>query len=78
MFPTNWEYGTCPCSGAYDRRAVEVRMTVDGRNAVVSAVPQGNCAKCGGRVYKAGDLIVVEALLRGTAVVPGAAVSSVG
>jgi len=73
MFPTNWEYGPCFCSGFLDRHPVEVRMTVGGRPAVISAVPQGRCATCGSRVYKAGDLAVVEALLRGTAVIPGAA-----
>jgi len=73
MFPTNWEYGSCLCSGFLDRQSVELPMIVAGRPAVISAVPQGRCEACGSRVYKAGDLAVLEALLRGTAVTPAGA-----
>jgi YgiT-type zinc finger domain-containing protein len=59
------EYGRCPCSGVYERRAVEVRMTVQGTVIVLSNVPQGACPLCGSRVYKADVLETIEALMKG-------------
>jgi YgiT-type zinc finger domain-containing protein len=70
-FPEPSEYGTCPCTGVYDRRRVDVRMTVGERVVVLTDVPQGVCPMCGSRVYKAGVLQVLEALMRGQPVMPG-------
>ena len=57
------EYGDCPCSGTYEQRRVEVRITsADGELSVLSDVPQGACPICGGRVYKAQILASIECL----------------
>jgi len=59
------EYGDCPCSGTYEQRRVEVRITsADGELSVLSDVPQGACPICGSRVYKAQILAAIESLLR--------------
>ena len=57
-------YGRCPCSGAYDQRWVEVRMTVAGQVVVITDVPQGACPNCGSRVYKTDVLEMIEAFMR--------------
>ena len=57
------QFGTCPCSGHYDQRFVEVRMRVDGEVIVLTDVPQGACPNCGSRVYKADVLEMVEAIM---------------
>jgi YgiT-type zinc finger domain-containing protein len=57
------QYGTCPCSGVYEHRYVEVRMTVDGQLVVLNDVPQGACPSCGSRVYKASVLESIERLM---------------
>lgn len=56
------EYGRCPCTGEYENRAVEVRMTVGSEVVVLNDVPQGACPLCGSRVYKAEVLERIEAL----------------
>ena len=58
------DYGRCPCSGLYDNRAVEVRMSVQGKTVVLTAVPQGVCPNCGSRVYKAEVLERIESLMK--------------
>jgi hypothetical protein len=58
------DFGRCPCSGTYEQRWVAVRMTVDGQEVVMSDIPQGTCATCGSRVYKADVLEMLEALWR--------------
>jgi YgiT-type zinc finger domain-containing protein len=58
------EYGQCPCSGKYEQRRVEVRLTVDGKVVVLTNMPQGACPKCGSRVYKAEVLERIEALMK--------------
>lgn len=62
MFTT--DFGKCPCSGVYESRRVEVRMTVAGRVIVLEDVPQGACPNCGSRVYKADVLELVEAVMK--------------
>lgn len=57
-------YGRCPCSGTYEERSVEVRMTIAGTSVVLSDLPQGACPLCGSRIYKAGVLDAIEALMR--------------
>jgi YgiT-type zinc finger domain-containing protein len=42
---------------------VEVRMTVGRDKVVLREVPQGACPQCGSRVYKAGVLEQLEALM---------------
>ncbi len=59
------EYGRCPCSGTYEQRFVEVRMTVNGKVVVLTNVPQGACPTCGSRVYKAEVLERIESLMKG-------------
>jgi YgiT-type zinc finger domain-containing protein len=59
------EYGRCPCSGQYEQRYVEVRMTVNGKVVVLTDVPQGACPNCGSRVYKAEVLERIESLMKG-------------
>lgn len=59
------DYGRCPCSGSYQKRSVEVRMNVNGKVVVLTAVPQGACPQCGSRVYKAEVLERIEALMKG-------------
>jgi YgiT-type zinc finger domain-containing protein len=60
------EYGRCPCRGTYDNRSVEVRLTINGKVVVLTAVPQGACPNCGSRVYKAETLERIESLMKGT------------
>jgi len=64
------DFGTCPCRGSYERKWVEVRMTVNGRIIVLRDVPQGACPNCGSRVYKADTLEQIESVLRAQAVDP--------
>lgn len=59
-----FEYGRCPCSGRYETRFVEVRLTVNGRAVVLTQVPQGACPMCGSRVYKTEVLTRIEALMK--------------
>lgn len=59
-----FEYGRCPCTGAYENRFVEVRMTVNGKVVVLTSVPQGACPMCGSRVYKAEVLERIESLMK--------------
>ncbi len=59
------EYGRCPCRAMYDNRAVEVRMTVNGKAVVLTNIPQGACPRCGSRVYKAEVLERIELLMKG-------------
>ena len=61
---TMLNYGTCPCSGRYENRLVEVRMTVGGKVIVLADVPQGTCPLCGSRVYKVEILERIESLLK--------------
>lgn len=56
------EYGSCPCTGVYEKRTVEITMTVDGETVVLENVPQGACPFCGSRVYKTEVLERIEAL----------------
>lgn len=65
MPPPASEFGMCPCSGRYEQRSVEVRMTVGGNVVVLKDVPQGVCPLCDSRVYKVGDLAAIEAVLSG-------------
>lgn len=59
------DYGRCPCTGQYENRFVEVRMTVGGKVVVLTDVPQGACPMCGSRVYKAEVLERIESLMKG-------------
>ncbi|GAC1350728.1 MAG: hypothetical protein NVSMB27_36000 [Ktedonobacteraceae bacterium] len=59
------DYGSCPCTGNYEKRSVEVRMTVEGKVVVFNDVPQGDCGLCGSRVYKADLLEYIESTMRG-------------
>ena len=47
------EYGHCPCSGQYENRFVEVRMTVNSKVVVLTDVPQGACPLCGSQIGRA-------------------------
>ena len=57
-------YGKCPCSGRYENRSVEVRMTVDEKLVVLTGVPQGACPNCGSRVYKAEVIERIESCMK--------------
>jgi hypothetical protein len=58
------DFGRCPCSGVYDHRFVEVRMSVSGKTVVLTQIPQGACPLCGSRVYKADTLERIESLMK--------------
>jgi hypothetical protein len=58
-------FGRCPCSGVYDQRFVEVRLTVDQEVIVLTDVSQGACPLCGSRVYKLSVLEEIERTMRG-------------
>jgi YgiT-type zinc finger domain-containing protein len=66
MTSTN-HYGTCPCSGVYENRYVEVQMTVGGERLEITGVPQGACPICGSRVYKSAVLESIELVMAGRA-----------
>lgn len=55
-------FGTCPCGGRYEARAVEVRLPVGGEQVVHRNVEQGLCPNCGSRVYEAGVIEELETL----------------
>jgi YgiT-type zinc finger domain-containing protein len=57
------EFGDCPCGGEFETRIVEVRLQADGEEVLLEDVPQGACPECGSRVYKAGVLEVIEAVM---------------
>jgi YgiT-type zinc finger domain-containing protein len=59
------DYGRCPCTGVYQNRQVEVRLTVNAKVVVLTDVPQGACPNCGSRVYKAEVLERIESLMKG-------------
>ena len=59
------DYGTCPCSGKYEKRSVEVQMTVEGKPILLKDIPQGACPLCGSRVYKADVLEYIESTMKG-------------
>jgi YgiT-type zinc finger domain-containing protein len=63
--PPASDYGQCPCGGTYERKLVEVRMTVNGQAILVEDVAQGYCPTCGSRVYKAVVIEELEALMSG-------------
>jgi hypothetical protein len=56
-------YGRCPCSGSYEQRRIECRMTVAGSVLVLTNVAQGACHLCGSRVYKGEILQALEGLM---------------
>lgn len=58
------DYGRCPCTGRYENRFVEVRLTVNAKVVVLTSVPQGACPLCGSRVYKAEVLNRIESLMK--------------
>lgn len=58
------DYGSCPCSGRYDVRQVEVRMATGSGTLELRSVPQGACGRCGGRVYKLADLAALEGMMK--------------
>lgn len=62
------DYGQCPCTGQYETRHVEIRMTVKAKVVVLTNVPQGACPLCGSRVYKAEVLERIESLMKGAKV----------
>jgi len=58
------EYGKCPCTGTYEKRSVEVRMTVDKKLIQLNDIPQGACPSCGSRIYKASILECIESIMK--------------
>jgi YgiT-type zinc finger domain-containing protein len=61
-----FEFGRCPCGGgSYQTRVVEVRFSTSGTVTILSNIPQGTCNVCGSRVYKAGVLARIEAVMKG-------------
>ncbi|MEU1260142.1 hypothetical protein ACWHLZ_15910 [Streptomyces chartreusis] len=62
--PSASRYDRCPCTGRYERRTVEVRMTVEGMPVLLQEVEQGRCLLCGSRVYQAVVLEAVEDVMR--------------
>jgi hypothetical protein len=68
-------FGRCPCSGRYEHRWVEVRMTVAGKVVVLQKVAQGACPLCGSRIYKLQTLDYIDSLMRSGATDGAAALS---
>ena len=61
----DYEYGRCGCGGTFEPHKVEVRLTLGDESIVLPEVPQGACALCGSRVYKAEVLELIEAIFYG-------------
>jgi len=57
-------FGACPCGGAYAATLVTVNFGSTAPISHLESVPQGNCGKCGARVYKLADLERVESVMR--------------
>lgn len=56
------EYGLCLCGGKIEERQIELRL----REEVDQLqIPQGSCARCGARYYKAELLARIEATFQG-------------
>jgi YgiT-type zinc finger domain-containing protein len=70
-FMSSISYGTCPCSGVFEPRFVEVTMKPQGRNVVLTGVPQGACPNCGSHVYKAEVLELLESVMKMNSLQPG-------
>lgn len=66
--PVSSSYGTCPCSGTYEHRYVDVRFTVGDEVVVLESVAQGACPLCGSRVYKNEVIEDIEATMRGRSI----------
>jgi hypothetical protein len=64
MHQYSLDYGTCPCLGRFEKRTVDVRMTLADKLVVLSGVSQGVCPLCGSRVYKAETLERIESLMK--------------
>jgi len=58
------DFGRCPCTGIYEKRDVEVRMSVRGEILLLEHVRQGACPLCGSRVYKLEVLERIEATMK--------------
>jgi hypothetical protein len=71
MEPLLIDYGKYPCTGTYENRTVEVRMTVRGEPVVLGNVPQGACPICGSRVYGPAAVYVRGNLVYGDGEVVG-------
>jgi hypothetical protein len=63
--------GTCPCSGTYEERLVEVRIAREPEPLVLSSLPQQVCTSCGSRVYPAPVLSRIEAAWHATRAIDG-------
>jgi YgiT-type zinc finger domain-containing protein len=59
-----YNYGNCPCTGHYENRTVEVRMTMNDQQVIIRDVPQGVCPLCGLRVYKVNILEYIESVFK--------------
>ncbi|MFL6007974.1 MAG: YgiT-type zinc finger protein [Gaiellaceae bacterium] len=64
------DYGKCPCGGVYQRKLVEITVTVKGERQTMTDVPQGACPDCGSVVYKAITLEEIEAFMRDRPLAP--------
>jgi hypothetical protein len=53
----------CPCGGGYERSLVQIRMAAKEPPVVLEGIPQGVCPNCGGRVYDAATLDLIEAFM---------------
>jgi YgiT-type zinc finger domain-containing protein len=59
------QYGTCPyCGGKYESHKVEIDLTVDGKEIVLTDQPQGYCPACESRVYKTEVLEKIERFMK--------------
>lgn len=59
-----YDYGHCACTGMYQGQLIEVEMDVAGRTVVITAIPQGECPRCGSQVYKMQVIERMESILR--------------
>jgi YgiT-type zinc finger domain-containing protein len=55
---------SCPCGGRYEPKLVEVTVTVDDEQRVMTDVSQRACPECGSRVYSPATLERIESVIR--------------
>jgi YgiT-type zinc finger domain-containing protein len=53
----------CPCGGEYTEQMTQINIDTGSGVVALSHVAQFVCQTCGSRVYKAGELELIEAVL---------------
>ena len=59
------DFGVCPCGGQYNVKLVDIRFTANpSMQRELLDMPQGECPRCGSRVYTLADMQRIESVMR--------------